>query len=167
MTTTPIISITDELISEIERVYLAGWEASGEGWNAEYQGDAHETKPFIDRMQQSCLPLTTELRRLRAENEALKTSLNTSRADHAAAMVWLTNMRFAAGDDGKLMFPELVAHIEALRVDAGRYRYIRSDGIPDPAIAMADSYYGVLELVSPDRLDTAIDTAMQSNTEGK
>ena len=51
-------------------------------------------------------------------------------------------------------------------MDAGRYRYIRLDGIPDPAIAMSDSYYGVLELVSPYRLDAAIDTAMQSNTEG-
>ena len=50
-----------------------------------------------------------------------------------------------------------------LAKDAGRYRYIRADGIPDEAIAMVDSYYGELELVSPARLDTAIDTAMATN----
>jgi hypothetical protein len=56
----------------------------------------------------------------------------------------------------------LLAHIVELKRDAERYRYIRSDGIPDQAIAISDSYYGELELVSPDRLDDAIDAAMES-----
>jgi hypothetical protein len=128
MTSAPVVSVTDELLVEIERVYLAGWEASGEGWNAEYPGDAHETKPFIDRMQQSCLPLTTELRRLRAENEAL-------------------------------------------RVDAGRYRWLRNDSVDVGGdTVMAAKLDGLGDQISNwlfgGAIDSAIDTAMKSNTEG-
>lgn len=56
----------------------------------------------------------------------------------------------------------LLAERAELKRDAERYRHIRANGIPDPAIAMQDSYYGELELVAPERLDTAIDAAMQS-----
>lgn len=55
----------------------------------------------------------------------------------------------------------LLAERAELKRDAERYRHIRANGIPGPAIAMQDSYYGELELVSPDRLDAAIDAAMQ------
>lgn len=31
-----------QLRSLLEKAYKAGWDASGEGWNAEYPGNAHE-----------------------------------------------------------------------------------------------------------------------------
>jgi hypothetical protein len=85
MTSAPVVSVTEELIAELERDGVVKAKA--------------------------CAPLDTlrlikEIRRLRAENEAL-------------------------------------------RVDAGRYRHYR------------------LGMVSPELLDQNIDTAMQSNTEGK
>lgn len=67
MTITPVISVTDKLVTELEALYLAGWEASGEGWNAEYPGDAHETKGFADLMHKSCGPIIAKLLAERAE----------------------------------------------------------------------------------------------------
>lgn len=99
MTTSPVMTVTDELLAELE------------------QQSARDPVGAFPVRYAVISELTTELRRLRAEN-----------AD--------------------------------LAKDAGRYRHIRADGIPDEAIAMVDSYYGDLELVSPDRLDAAIDTAM-------
>ena len=67
MSVSPVMSITDELVAELESLYLAGWEASGEGWNAEYPGDAHETKGFTDLMHKSCAPTIAKLLAERAE----------------------------------------------------------------------------------------------------
>lgn len=67
MTMGLVISVTDELVAELEALYLAGWEASGEGWNAEYPGDAHETKGFTDLMHKSCAPIIAKLLAERAE----------------------------------------------------------------------------------------------------
>lgn len=67
MTTSPVISVTDELIAELEQIYMAGWQASGEGWNAEYPGDAHEAKPFIEGMRNACCPVAAKLLTERAE----------------------------------------------------------------------------------------------------
>lgn len=67
MTTSPVTSVTDELIAELEQIYMAGWQASGEGWNAEYPGDAHETKPFIEIMRNACGPVAAKLLAERAE----------------------------------------------------------------------------------------------------
>ena len=64
MTTTPV---TDELIAELEQIYMAGWQASGEGWNAEYPGDAHEAKPFLERLRNACGPVAAKLLAERAE----------------------------------------------------------------------------------------------------
>ncbi|UNY40217.1 hypothetical protein KLEP174_gp42 [Pseudomonas phage vB_PcuM_ KLEP17-4] len=67
MTTSPVMSVTDEVVAELEALYLAGWEASGEGWNAEYPGDAHENKSFIESMNESCAPIIAKLLSERAE----------------------------------------------------------------------------------------------------
>ena len=66
------------------------------------------------------MALTAELRRLRAENAELAQSLAESRANDQAAMGWLTSLRWASGDRGERMLPELVTHIEGLAKDAGR-----------------------------------------------
>lgn len=36
-----------------EKAFMAGWEASGEGWNAEHPGDAHQTESFITRRNEA------------------------------------------------------------------------------------------------------------------
>mgnify|MGYP003440285170 CR=1 FL=1 len=70
--------------------------------------------------------LTAELLRLRAEKAELAQSLSESRANDQAAMGWLTSLRWASGDRGERMLPELVEHIESLAKDAGKYRYARA-----------------------------------------
>lgn len=36
-----------------EKAFMAGWGISGEGWNAEYPGDAHEKESFITRRDEA------------------------------------------------------------------------------------------------------------------
>lgn len=64
--------------------------------------------------------IVAEIGRLRAENAELSQSLEESRANDQAAMGWLTSLRWASGDRGERMLPELVTHIEWLAKDAGR-----------------------------------------------
>lgn len=71
----------------------------------------------------------------------------------------LVDIRFAAGDDGKRMQPELVEHIAALRKDADRYRHLRDEaGLCPHDIFNARwlSDHG-----NPQTLDAAIDITMQ------
>ena len=149
MTTTPITSINDELLAEIERDF------SALTCSLEFGEETTRKAAGV------CL-MAAELRRLRAEVEALKTDLKTSRADEMQAMRWLTEMRFASGDDGKLMLPEIVAHIEALRGDKELL-----DWLADP-----ENEAGNVQLPTKcvmenmGSLRDAIRQAMQSNTEG-
>lgn len=69
----------------------------------------------------------------------------------------LVNIRFAAGDNGLRMQPELVEHIRALRKDAERYRWLRSDA-PEPDLIIEDMYESAL---CGEDLDAAIDAAME------
>ena len=88
-----------------------------------------EMTQHIESGEQACVSLyelrglLEELRRLRAENAELEQSLAESRANDQAAMGWLTSLRWASGDRGERMLPELVAHIEGLAKDSGRYRW--------------------------------------------
>jgi len=97
--------------------------------------------------------IVAELRRLRAENVGLAQSLAESRANDQAAMGWLTSLRWASGDRGERMLPELVEHIEGLAKDAGRYRFARK--LENDCFML-----NTLQRVSGSELDTAIDTAM-------
>jgi hypothetical protein len=162
MITTPITSITDELLTEIEAAFLAGWNESGEGYNAEYPCTA-KAEALIKANAKDFAARCKSVERLRLEVEALKTDLKTSRADEMQAMRWLTEMRFASGDDGKLMLPDIVAHIEALRGDKELL-----DWLADP-----ENEVGNVQLPTKCVIDNlgslrdAIRQAMQSNTEGK
>ena len=100
MSTAPVMSVTDELLAELDA----------------------KTENFVGFVIRSdtVARLVTELRRLRAENAGLAQSLAESRANDQSAMGWLTSLRFASGDRGERMLPELVAHIEELAKDAGR-----------------------------------------------
>jgi hypothetical protein len=148
--------------------------------------------------------MATELRRLHAENEALRSIISKTATEigahvstecsldfmamlpdearavvkdlalkaeyasnnHMASLMLVADIRAAAGDpDGRLMQPELVAHIEALRVDAGRGNWL----IEYMASARTDLDDLLVESCASDNpasLRAAIDTAMQSNTEG-
>lgn len=39
--------------AELRDAYMKGWEASGEGWNAEYPGDAHLKDHWIREREES------------------------------------------------------------------------------------------------------------------
>ena len=101
MTTSPVMTVTDELLAELDGGVRVVWRDDG------------ATVIAVDA-------ITAELRRLRAENAELAQSLAESRANDQAAMGWLTSLRWASGDRGERMLPELVTHIESLAKDAGR-----------------------------------------------
>lgn len=77
----------------------------------------------------------------------------------------LVDIRFAAGDDGKRMQPELVEHIAALRKDAERYRFLRSQNLDDgtdttPWISAAstdDDHWGLSGEIADSRIDAAME----------
>jgi uncharacterized protein YfkK (UPF0435 family) len=196
MTSAPVVSLTDELLAEIE---LAATEAKGwflpdyfqevsegyppEEWDwmvgridedgnlfpvltvntMQYDSDDAEklAKFYALVNRDNALAMATELRRLRVENEALTLKAGYASNNHMASLMLVADIRAAAGDpNGKLMQSELMAHIEALRVDAGRYRFVRK--LENDCFML-----NTLQRVSDRELDTAIDTAMQSSTEGK
>ena len=137
-TTGPVMTVTDELLAELEA-----------GINSMTMRTAYVSL------------IVAEIGRLRAENAELAQSLAESRANDQAAMGWLTSLRWASGDRGERMLPELVSHIEGLAKDAGRYRWI-----------VKKSTYGIsyrqcpeltLPIYAPNHrggLGDAIDTAM-------
>ena len=142
MTTSPVMSATDELLAELEA-----------GINSMTMRTAYVSL------------IVAEIGRLRAENAELAPSLAESRANDQAAMGWLTSLRWASGDRGERMLPELVTHIESLAKDAGRYRWLR-DSIwyvgPDDFYCGEGGDMNEYENhnCQADTLDTAIDTAM-------
>ena len=153
-TTGLVMTVTDELLAELDRGVRVVWR------------DDDATVIAVDA-------LTAELRRLRAENAGLAQSLAESRANDQAAMGWLTSLRWASGDRGERMLPELVAHIESLAKDSGRYRWLRDEslscGKTAPAIMVVDEagnpvYRGNPwnSLLCDDDADSAIDAAMDA-----
>ena len=140
MTTSPVMTVTDELLAELEEAAsnatqdewellpgtnLSGPEIIANGESIAWVLDSEADAVHIATSNPATITaLTAELRRLRAENAELAQSLAESRANDQAAMGWLTSLRWASGDRGERMLPELVTHIEGLAKDAGRYRYI-------------------------------------------
>ena len=134
------MTVTDELLAELDRGVRAVWR------------DDDATVIAVDA-------LAAELRRLRAENADLAQSLAESRANDQAAMGWLTSLRWASGDRGERMLPELVSHIEGLAKDAGRYRWLREND----AREVSDGTCYDCQLYSGLELDAAIDAEMQAD----
>ena len=130
MTTSPVMTVTDELLAELEA-----------GINSMTMRTAYVSL------------IVAEIGRMRAENAGLAQSLAESRANDQAAIGWLTSLRWASGDRGERMLPELVEHIEWLVKNAWRYRFVRR---LDNDCFMLNA----LQRVSGNDLDTAIDTAM-------
>ena len=63
-----------------------------------------------------------------------------------ACVALVADIRFACGDNGKRMQPELVEFIRGLALDAGRYRWLRENDNAD--------------MLAEDVIDDAIDQAM-------
>lgn len=146
-TTGMVMTVTDELLAELDRSVRAVWH------------DKESPVVSVDA-------LTSELRRLRADNAVLAQSLAESRANDRAAMGWLTSLRWASGDRGERMLPELVTHIGGLAKDSGRYRWLRdnwfqiygeSRGSSGIKISIGDIWN---HAGCADHVDAAIDAAM-------
>ena len=139
MTTSPVMTVTDELLAELEA-----------GINSMTMRTAYVSL------------IVAEIGRMRAENAGLAQSLAESRANDQAAMGWLTSLRWASGDRGERMLPELVSHIEWMAKDAGRYCWIKAQGFATirPANNKITLFTIASQHVDADTLDTAIDTAM-------
>ena len=187
-TTGMVMTVTDELLAELEAIAQLAtpgpWVARIEQDSPSFQGyyvsnygvdmyaclgtrnqDEIDSSFIATANPATITALTAELRRLRAENAELAQSLAESRANDQAAMGWLTSLRWASGDRGERMLPELVSHIEGLAKDAGRYRWLR-DSIwyvgPDDFYCGEGGDMNEYENhnCQADTLDAAIDTAM-------
>ena len=108
-TTGLVTTVTDELLAELE---CASKTYGG------MQVDRSKAAYILD-----------EFRRLRAENAELAQSLAESRANDQSAMGWLTSLRWASGDRGERMLPDLVTHIEGLAKDAARLKFVIDEEI--------------------------------------
>ena len=138
-TTGMVMTVTDELLAELELC---------ESCDCGLDMDRAEVRTVM-----------SELRRLRAENAELAQSLAESRANDQAAMGWLTSLRWASGDRGERMLPDLVAHIEELAKDTERYRWLREND----AREVSDGTCYDCQLYSGLELDAAIDAEMQAD----
>lgn len=122
MTMPPIVSITDELIAELERDF----------------SELTDPLEFGDKMvrkAQSVLALIAERAELKraARNRDMWKGQSESQAEllaeanksYMAALHLLTSVRFASGDNGARMQTEFVEYIAELKRDAERYRWLR------------------------------------------
>jgi hypothetical protein len=97
----------------------------------------------------ACDPDT--IRELLAERDALE----AAREDACVALV--ADIRFACGDNGKRMQPELVEFIRGLARDAERYRWLRDE---DGLVCLPYDDHGIgPEYPRREELDAAIDQA--------
>lgn len=166
------MTITDELLAELEELAFECNQHGGNWYEPRHMAAFPEyscDQDFVVSASPATITaLTAELRRLRAENAELEQSLAESRANDQAAMGWLTSLRWASGDRGERMLPELVTHIEGLAKDAKRYQWLRMQEWYDSGLCVLSSPKAVLtsrsglgaDCPSRARLDSAIDTAM-------
>ncbi len=85
-----------------------------------------------------------------AAMQAIAAALEAAQEDACVALV--ADIRFACGDNGKRMQPELVEFIRGLARDAQRYRWLRDGGLYRVGFDSVGS-------TSLGDLDTAIDAA--------
>jgi len=61
---------------------------------------------------------------------ALEAEIARLRDEHAVALALVADVRFACGDYGQRMQPELLEYLRGLAADASRYRWIRDNDDP-------------------------------------
>ena len=119
--------------------------------------------------------LQGQLKRAEQMDAALAAEVERLRKDHAAALGLVADVRFALGDNGKRMQPELIEWATGLRRDAERYQWLRdaynrpTDEVDEDGafvvggiarIMVRTSTYGDATALALDQLDAAIDAAM-------
>ena len=87
-------------------------------------------------------------------------------AQEHACVKLVADIRFACGDNGRRMQPELVEFIRELAADAARYRWLRDEAFPDSDSGLAVSFQEMnswgkwcTQYPSGVGLDAAIDSA--------
>ena len=154
------MTVTDELLAELEWSAKNTCSYGKDDWfkpdDLRHDIGSDDAKYVAASSPFVIMALTAELHRLRAENAELAQSLAESRANDQAAMGWLTSLRWASGDRGERMLPELVTHIEGLAKDAWRYRWLRK--LTDFQYWTYAQFDDVTDTL--DEQDAAIDTAM-------
>ena len=140
MTTAPVTSVTDELLAELEA-------------EAAFDDD-------------TCVPVAAGvLRALLAERRALQKAATSSALDFMSALSRLTDIRFACGDDGKRMLPELVEYIGALKRDSERLDFMDAPH-PGRSVGSYDGWTVITTGTTKGRTFTtareAIDNAMEA-----
>jgi hypothetical protein len=115
-----------QIISECARA--AGATVSEECSLEFMAGLPGEIAVIIERLEKSLAGMCDETEKLMVACEAVQ-------AEHQAAelksLQWLTEVRFACGDNGQRMLPELFEHLKALYTDADRYRCFRRMELPN------------------------------------
>ena len=96
---------------------------------------------------------------------ALEAEIARLRDEHAVALALVADVRFACGDYGQRMQPELLEYLRELAADAARYRWLAAH-----ARSTSEHWGGRWSLVidgpapvqhnSEDALDEAVDAAM-------
>lgn len=116
----------------------------------------------IAALKRSCEDWESQMRTFRetenAEIAELWRKLASAREDATSALRLVTDIRFALGDDGKRMQPELIEWCKELRRDADRYRWLRRQIQSGPLVIAKCSDWG-MESWSGDNPDKEIDAA--------
>jgi len=98
------------------------------------------------------------------EIAALAAEVERLRADHAAALGLVADVRFALGDNGKRMQSELIEWATGLCKDAGRYQWLRAQFWHKSKLFVVEGDKSNVMLgtrcPSKSSLDDAIDAAM-------
>lgn len=120
MSNAPVVSITDELLAELER------DAAGQ---LKRQGDVQESfsvQGIPDTaVTMCCVPPATILSLIK-HIRSLETELSIFKASDAQAIRWLAEIRSACGATHGMTFLEMVEHVRELRLGAERYDKLRT-----------------------------------------
>lgn len=150
MITSPVVTITDELLAEIEaaadqvlRLELSDGTGIGDAY------DAHES---------ASSPAT--IKALLAHIADLKQQLVAAEdgRDDVRLIALIGSIRAAIGDNVRLMQDELPGYIGGIVRDAERYQWLRGR-LPGSAYRIA----GVIYSEGGSGVDAAIDAAMEAN----
>lgn len=86
------------------------------------------------------------------KDAVLRAETKAEQYANASLLTLLADIRFACGDNGKRMQPELVEHIKAITADAERYRLLRRG-------QHWSVINGIGDVLRAEELDAAIDAA--------
>ena len=162
MTTSPVTTVTDEMIAELEEECKSSVDI--------YLGRGLVRALLAERAELKRAARNRDMWKDQSERQA--ESLAESNQSYMAALTLITSIRFASGDNGLRMQTEFVEYIAGLKRDAERYRWLRDQAMSTagdcPIVMMLDDRLepangaktsSALEL---EDLDAAIDAAMQA-----